>query len=41
MGIMITYHGYNNGHDNPMYNAHKTVGIHYTWQNMVHHLSLF
>ena len=35
MGIMITYHGYDNGHNNPMYNAHKNVGIRYTWQNMV------
>ena len=34
MGIMITYHGYNNGHNNPMYNVHKHVGEHYTQQNM-------
>ena len=31
MGIMTTYHGYNN----PVYNAHKNVGVHGTWQNMV------
>ena len=29
MGIMNTYHGYNN----PMYNAHKNIGAHYAWQN--------
>ena len=32
---MIKYYGYNNGHNNPTYNVHKTVGVHYTWQNMV------
>ena len=32
MGIMITHHGYDNGH-NPVYNAHKNVGEHYPWQN--------
>ena len=26
MGIMITYHGPNNGHNNPMYNA-QNVGV--------------
>ena len=31
MGIMIIYHG----KTNPMYNAHKKVGAHYTWQNTV------
>ena len=31
MGIMITYHGFNN----PMYNAHQNVGVRYTWQNAV------
>ena len=35
MGIMITYHGYSNGYKSPVYNAHKTVGAHYAWQNMV------
>ena len=35
MGIMITYHGYNNGHNNPMYNVYKNGGVHYTRQNMV------
>ena len=30
MGIMITYHGYNNGHNNPVCNAHKNMGVHYT-----------
>ena len=30
MGIMITYHRYNN----PMYNVHKNVDAHYIWQNM-------
>ena len=29
MGVMITYHGYNN----PVYNAHRNVGVHCTWQN--------
>ena len=28
---MISNHGYNN----PVYNAHKNVGAHYTWQNTV------
>ena len=32
---MITYHGYNNGYKNPMYNVHKNAGMHYTWQNTV------
>ena len=32
---MITYHGYNNG--DPMYNTHKSMGPHYTWQNMVNY----
>ena len=31
MGIMITYCGY----DNPMYNAHKSVGVHYALGNTV------
>ena len=31
MGMMITYHGCNN----PVYNAHKNVGAHYTRQNTV------
>ena len=35
MDIMTTYHGYNNGHKNPMYNAYKNVGTHSTWQNTV------
>ena len=26
---------YNNGHNNPMYNAHKNMGAHYTQQNTV------
>ena len=35
MGIMITYHVYNNGHNKPMYNAHEHgyalyMGAHYT-----------
>ena len=34
MGIMITYHEYSNGYNNLMYNAHKNVDVHYTWQNM-------
>ena len=33
MGIMVTHHGYNNGYNNPIYNAHKNAGAHYTWQN--------
>ena len=32
---MITYHGYNNGYNNPVYHGHKDVGAHYTGQNMV------
>ena len=35
MGIMITYYGYNNGYNNPVYNVHKNVGAYYTRQNMV------
>ena len=35
MGIMITYHGYNNKYNYPMYNMHKNVGGHYTQQNTV------
>ena len=31
MGIIITYHGYNN----TVYNVHQNVDAHYTWQNMV------
>ena len=31
MDMMITYHGY----DNPVYDAHKNVGAHYTRQTMV------
>ena len=31
MGIMITYHGCNGGHNNPVYNVQKNVGVHYTW----------
>ena len=34
-GTMITYHGCSNGNNNPMYNVHKTVGAHCTWQNTV------
>lgn len=26
MGIMITYHGYNNVYNNPVFNAHKNHG---------------
>ena len=36
MGIMITYHGYNNGHNNPMYNVHKNAGAHYTQEHIIH-----
>ena len=35
MGMMITDHEYNNEYNNPMHNAHKNVGVHYTWQNTV------
>ena len=31
MGIMSTYHGCNS----PVYNVHKTVGVHYTQENTV------
>ena len=34
MGIMITYHGYNNGYS-PVYNAHKTMGAHYTQECII------
>ena len=37
MGIMIIYHE----HDNPVSNAHKNKGAHYTWQNTVVTLSIF
>ena len=30
MGIMIIYHGYNN----PMYNAHENMHVHYTWEHI-------
>ena len=30
---MITYHGHNSRHDNPVYNMHKNVDVHYTQQN--------
>ena len=30
MGIMITYHGY----DNPVTNVHKSVAVHHTLQTM-------
>ena len=30
LGVMITYHGHNNGY------VHKNVGVHYTRQNAVH-----
>ena len=36
MGRMITYHGYNDGYNNPVYNMHKTVGVRYTWEHMIH-----
>ena len=35
MGIMTAYHVYNNGHNNPVDNVYKIVGMHYTRQNMV------
>ena len=28
MGIMITYHGYNNGFNNPVYNVHTKTWVH-------------
>ena len=31
MVIVITYQG----HNNSMYNGHKNMGTHYTWQNTV------
>ena len=36
MGIMITCPGYNNGHNNPVYNVHENRGAQYTWQNTVY-----
>ena len=35
MGIMVTHRGYNGEYNNPTYDAHKNMGAHYTWQNMV------
>ena len=35
MGMMIAHHGYENGHNNPMQSAHKTMGAHYTQENTV------
>ena len=35
MDITITHHGHNNGHNNPVCNAHKNVGTHCTWPNVV------
>ena len=32
---MLTYHGYDNGYNNTKYNVHKTLWVHYTWQNTV------
>ena len=32
---MMTYHGYNNGYNNPVYDVHKNMGAHNTWQNTV------
>ena len=34
-GMMITYHGCNNGHNNPVYNVHKNMGTHYTWARVI------
>ena len=31
MGIMITCQGYNN----PVYNEHRNVGVHYLWKTWV------
>ena len=28
MGIMVTRYGYSNGYNNPMYHAHKNMGVH-------------
>ena len=36
MGVMITCHGYYNGCDNPVYNAHRNVGAHYTQECIMH-----
>lgn len=37
---MIAYHAYNSEYSNPMYNVHKNVDAHYTWQNTISSLSL-
>ena len=34
MAIMITYHGYNDGCANPVYNVHQNMGVHCTWPGM-------
>ena len=36
MGIMITYHRYDNGHDSPVDNVRKNVGMRYTWECVMH-----
>ena len=33
---MCIIHGYNNGYNHPMYNANRTVGVHYTWECIMH-----
>ena len=30
------YHGYNNGCNNPVYNAHKNMSVHYTRELIIH-----
>ena len=36
MGIMITCPGYNNGHNNLVYTAHKNVSTHFTGDRIMH-----
>ena len=36
MDTIITYLGYNNGYNNPVYNAHKNVDAYYTWEHIIH-----
>ena len=34
MGIMIAYHGYNNGYNNLLYDVHRNVGVHSTQEHI-------
>ena len=34
MGVMVIYHRYNNGLNNPLYDAHENVAAYHIEQNM-------